>query len=398
MLLDNRTLLISLMLISALMALSLIIVSRQAERDGLSKWAGALALESLVWLLVAARGAIPDFYSILIANVLMAVAQAMKLAAIHEYRKQDFPYVQCLLPVGLTLIVFLILPYEDVRSRFVFSSSIFCAQMLMMLRALRTDTDSRAGSAWWLLYGATMLMVPLLALRAIAALSGTFEFATPYSATAPNPVQLAVFVGLIALDLLGSMGFILMIKERGDREIRALAMTDSLTRVSNRRAFMDQAEKQAAAAQRLRYPLALLMIDIDHFKRINDGYGHPTGDKVLIKVAETIASQLRKQDTLGRYGGEEFCVLLPATNEAGAIALAEKLRLAVEAMPLQLGQNSISITISLGVAAWNATGEDCQLDCNTLLQDADRALYQAKEKGRNRTAPLPLSSAAQQPA
>ena len=130
MLLDNRTLLISLMLISALMALSLSIVSRQAKRDGLSKWAGALALESLVWLLVAARGAIPDFYSILIANVLMAVAQAMKLAAIHEYRKQDFPYVQCLLPVALTLIVFLLLPYEDVRSRFVFSSSIFILYLL----------------------------------------------------------------------------------------------------------------------------------------------------------------------------------------------------------------------------------------------------------------------------
>lgn len=398
MLLDNRTLLISLMLISALMALSLTVVSRPAEREGLSKWAGALALESLVWLLVASRGAIPDFYSIVVANVLMATAQAMKLVAIHEYRKQDFPYGQCLLPIVLTLIVLLSLPYEDVRSRFVFGSIIYCAQMLMMLQALRTDADSRNGSAWWLLFGATLLMVPLLALRAIAALLGTFEFATPHSATAPNPVQLAVFVGLIALDLLGSMGFILMIKERGDREIRALAMTDPLTKALNRRAFMEQAEKQAAAAQRQRLPLALLMIDIDHFKRINDAYGHPAGDAVLVNVAELLASQLRKQDMLARYGGEEFCVLLPATNEAGAIALAEKLRLAVEAMPLTLGQNSISITISLGVAAWNTTGEDCQLDCNTLLQDADRALYQAKEKGRNRTAPLPLSCASQQPA
>lgn len=396
MLLDNKTLLISLMLVSALMALSLAAVSRRGERDGLSKWAGALALESLVWFLVAARGAIPDFYSILMANVLMASAQALKLVAIHEYRRKNIPYLQCLLPVSLALAVFAYLHYGDVRQRLIFGSIIFGAQMLMILHALRSDTDSRAGSAWWLLFGSTALMVPLLALRAIAGLLGTLEFATPSSATAPNPVQLAIFVGVIALDLLGSMGFILMIKERGDREIRALAMTDSLTKTLNRRAFMEQAEKETAAARRQRLPLALLMIDIDHFKRINDEYGHPAGDTILVDVAGLLASQLRKQDTLGRYGGEEFCVLLPATNEAGASALAEKLRCAVEAMPLTIDGNAISVTVSLGVAAYEATAADYHPDCNMLIENADKALYQAKKKGRNRTVPLALGYAEQQ--
>jgi len=387
MFLDNRTLLLSLVLTCAMMALSLAVVSWGREHDSLKKWAGAMALESVSWLLVGARGTIPEVLAIVLPGLLMMTAQALKLAAIHEYRDLAWPRWQCLFPVGLVFLIFFAVPYEDFRSRLIYGSLIYGAQMLMIVQILRTDTESRAGRAWWLLFGATIAILPLLALRAIVAFFGTFEFATTQSLVAPNPVQLAIFVGLIALSMLGSMGFILMVKERADRAIRSLAMIDSLTGVFNRRAFMERAEKEYAIAKRNKMSLALLMIDIDYFKRINDEFGHPTGDSVLVDVAQLLESRLRKQDTLGRYGGEEFCILLPATDEAGAMAVAETLRNTVESTPLATERNSISATISIGVTVCTA---NCDKGFYELLDNADAALYQAKHDGRNRTAMLPI--------
>ena len=387
-LLDNRTLLFSLVLVSAMMALSLAVVSWGREHDSLKKWAGAMALESLAWSLAAARGAIPDVVSIVFLGILMVTAQAMKLAAIYEYRDQPWSRWKCLLPIGLVMLFSAVFSYEDLRSRLIYGSLIYGAQMLFILQILRSDTESRTGRAWWLLFGATAAIVPLFALRAIVAFFGTFEFATVQSAVAPNPVQLAVFVGLIALSLLGSMGFILMVKERADRAIRSLAMIDSLTGIFNRRAFMERAEKEYAIAKRNKTPLALLMIDIDFFKRINDEFGHPTGDDVLSDVAKLLNSRLRMQDTLGRYGGEEFCILLPATDEDGAMALAETLRNTVESTPLATVRQSISATISIGVTVCPAFCGNCKLGFAKLLEEADAALYQAKRDGRNRTVTL----------
>lgn len=392
MLLDNKTLLFSLMLISGLLSLSLSVVTRQAESDGLRRWASALALESLAWLLIILRGSIPDLLSIAVPNLLLATAQAMKLAALYAYRKQPSPMLQCLLPVGLVALLLIVLPYEASRYRMGLCSLIFATQFVLILRVLMRDEVSRAGRAWWLLFGATALILPLLLMRAAVTLFGTMEFVvTPQSPISPNPLQIAVFVGLTTLNLLGAMGFVLMIKERADREIRMLAMTDTLTKALNRRAFLEQAEKHIAAALRHRMPLSLLMIDIDHFKNINDTYGHPAGDQVLIKVTERLTALLRKEDTLARYGGEEFCILLPATQEAGAFSLAEKLRRAIEAMQIDIDEKKISITISIGLTVCDTQCRGCHQDVNAMLQDADRALYLAKQKGRNRTIPLSLS-------
>jgi diguanylate cyclase (GGDEF)-like protein len=195
------------------------------------------------------------------------------------------------------------------------------------------------------------------------------------------------------MEILGSLGFILMEKERSDFELRALAMTDYLTKALNRRAFTMRADQEIAAAQRNGAPLALLMIDIDHFKQINDKYGHAAGDMVLAEVAGIIGGCIRKQDTVGRYGGEEFGVLLPATNQAGALVLAEKLRSAVAARQYDMGRETASVTISTGVSVCQATCTTCRSDINGLLDEADKALYQAKHDGRNRTAVMPVGCA-----
>jgi diguanylate cyclase (GGDEF)-like protein len=394
MLLDNRTLLLSLVMISGLMALSLAVVSRRDARDGLRTWAGAMGFESLAWALISMRGLIPDTASILIPNLLLVGAQAMKLAAIYEYQGLQWPRWKCLLPVVLMFILMILLKNDDFRGRLIYGGLIYGAQMLMIAQILWNDSASRKGRAWWLLFGATVAMLPILVLRTLAAAFGADHFATVEGSVAPSTIQLMVFMCVIALDILGSLGFVLMEKERSDLELRSLAMTDFLTKVLNRRAFEERAEQQLALAQRTGLPLALLMIDVDHFKQINDEHGHAAGDSVLIDIARVIGGSIRKQDTLGRHGGEEFGVLLPATDQAGALVVAEKLRCAVEAMCCRVRTKSISVTISIGAAVSRATSPKGPPDLNRLFEEADRALYQAKHRGRNRTELAPVGGVA----
>lgn len=393
MLLDNRTLLFSLVMISGLMALSLAVVSRGDARDGLRTWAGAMGLESLAWALISMRGLVPDAASILVPNLLLVAAQAMKLAAVHEYRGLRWPRWKCLLPVALMFVLLVSLEYDDFRARLIYGSLIYFAQMLMIAQILHTDTGAQKGRAWGLLYGVTAAMSVILVMRALAAVFDVGNFATIEGPVAPNAVQLLVFVCLIALGILGSLGFVLMEKERSDLELRSLAMTDFLTKAMNRRAFTECVEQQMALAQRTGLPLALLMIDVDHFKRINDGHGHAAGDSVLVEIARVIGASIRRQDTLGRYGGEEFGVLLPSTDQAGAMVVAEKLRSAVEAMSCRARETSISVTISIGVTVCHATCANCPYDLDRFLADADSALYQAKHGGRNRAAAVPIGCA-----
>ena len=382
--LDNRTLLLCLVIVCGAMAMSMAFVSRSGEHDGLRKWAVAMGLESVAWFLISVRGMIPDAVSIIAANLLLATALSTKLAAIYDYRGLAWPRWKCLLPILLIFLTFIPLQYGDFRGRLIYGSLIYGTQMLMIAHALRADVESRAGRAWWLLFGSTAAILPILALRAIVAFLDTYQFGLPQTSTAPNPVQLAAFVCVIVLGIAGSMGFILMIKERAERESRALAMIDSLTGVFNRRAFMERAEKEWAAAQRSRLPLGLLMIDVDYFKDINDKYGHPAGDAALAEVARILASRLRKQDTIGRYGGEEFCVLLPATDENGAATLGETLRTAIENTPLAIAGQNISATISIGASS-RVSSAKLPSSFGKLLDAADTALYRAKREGRNRT-------------
>jgi diguanylate cyclase (GGDEF)-like protein/hemerythrin-like metal-binding protein len=159
-------------------------------------------------------------------------------------------------------------------------------------------------------------------------------------------------------------------------QLEQAASTDRLTGAWNRRHFEEVAQSEMALANRRSDPLALIMFDLDHFKRVNDTYGHGTGDMVLVSTAQTVRAQLRASDALIRWGGEEFLVMLPATGQEGTLALAEKLRSAVEAVSYpEVGQ----VTVSLGAAVY-VPGESI----TTWVERVDAALYQAKNQGRNR--------------
>ena len=395
MALDNFTLLFSLALISGLMSFSLAVTSRKGARDGLRLWALAMGFETVAWSSAAMRGVIHETWSVVLTNMALVIAQSLKLAAIYQYRGLKWPRRQGTLPVFIMLLVLVLLPTDDFRGRLIYCSMVYVAQFAMIAFALRFDTagDLRGGRAWWLIYGTTLAVLPMLVLRIAFGMVSPPNLVMPPLLHAPNLVQIVIFVILLALGLLGALGFILLGKERIEREVRELAMIDGLTGIYNRRAFMGRAEQEMAKALRTQLPLSLLMFDIDHFKRINDEFGHAAGDTALVEISSLIAKRLRKQDTLGRYGGEEFCILLPATDGAGAQAIAEDLRKTVEAKVLPFGKAGISVTISIGISVCQMQCADCPLDFSHILKDADRALYQSKSNGRNRTVLLPFGCA-----
>jgi diguanylate cyclase (GGDEF)-like protein len=164
-------------------------------------------------------------------------------------------------------------------------------------------------------------------------------------------------------------------------ELRLLANADSLTGAMSRRFFQAEAEREIARAQRNGTDLSCALIDIDHFKAINDTYGHAVGDLVLQRVVATCKSELRASDYIGRLGGEEFALMLPGTSRDSALEIAERIRKAVGAMVIEVSAGKIGLTISIGLATRTAGESSIDL----LLQAADAAVYKAKASGRNRT-------------
>ncbi len=191
-----------------------------------------------------------------------------------------------------------------------------------------------------------------------------------------NAWQVPVYVFGFVYLVVTSLGFVLMCKTRAEAETRLQARTDDLTGLANRRALDEEMAQAFARARRTQRPFAIVMVDIDRFKFINDTHGHAVGDVTLAAFSTRLAASLREPDRAFRYGGEEFCLLLADTELAGARTLADRLR---EQIMRPFDVTMLSLTASLGVTAWEP--EDT---VDSLLRRADRALYAAKGGGRNR--------------
>lgn len=198
----------------------------------------------------------------------------------------------------------------------------------------------------------------------------------------------AMATGLVALVYLGvffhafcarSMSYFTRMRDY-NQQLEALASHDTLTGVLNARAYYQECERQVALARRMRQPYAVLFVDLDHFKRVNDEHGHAAGDLVLKAVTQCMNASIRRTDVLGRTGGEEFSLFLPSTRRAGAVQLAEALRKAVEGCMPDIGTQRLKVTASIGVAVCDHT----LLDMHAIQQQTDTAMYVAKSLGRNR--------------
>lgn len=171
------------------------------------------------------------------------------------------------------------------------------------------------------------------------------------------------------------------------RETKVLAISDPLTGVYNRRHFFQLLQKELDRAQRHHIPLAVMMFDIDDFKPFNDRYGHAIGDEILMKIARTCQNHLRKFDSIGRYGGDEFIILLPQTDSNTATKVAKRVCQSISELIINADGENVSLTISLGVVEY---GGKEQISLDRLMQVADQAMYQAKEKGKNQFVVLPV--------
>ena len=169
--------------------------------------------------------------------------------------------------------------------------------------------------------------------------------------------------------------------ERANRRLEQLATTDSLTGLWNRRIFFERLEQEIARTQRSGDSLSLVLIDLDHFKNVNDSMGHQAGDEVLRRVGGLLQIAIRKSDAAARYGGEEMALILPGADKEGALHLAESIRLLVAAECIAVGDLSLNVTASMGVAT---TADLAEPDAASLVEIADLALYRAKHGGRNR--------------
>lgn len=248
------------------------------------------------------------------------------------------------------------------------------AAALVALLQLRSALGHRL--AWGGISLALFLMVPRrVAPLELAVSTGLFEFTSSL---------LAFLISLLML--LGLIGLRHLFQElAGQREeLRQLATTDALTGLANRREFFARAGQEILRAQRNGGALALLMLDLDHFKRVNDQYGHAVGDQVLQALAGALQSRVRRIDLLARIGGEEFVLLMPESDREAALAAGERLRLA--AAELCVGETGVRIHLSVGVSFAAHIPADSPLDdfLQALLQEADTALYVAKQRGRNR--------------
>lgn len=166
-------------------------------------------------------------------------------------------------------------------------------------------------------------------------------------------------------------------------ENHRLSIIDALTGVFNRRYLMDQLTKEMERSSRYHHPLSLILCDVDHFKRINDTYGHQAGDDTLVKFAQVLHSCLRETDWISRYGGEEFVIVLPETHLNSAAQVAERCRTALAKEPFNIMEHSLPVTASFGVSGWYE-GVPIDADAAKLIAMADTCVYASKEGGRNR--------------
>ena len=374
---DVRTMLVVLALTNVAMAGLYGLAFAGDFRDGLAKWTLSFGVQGLTWILFALRGTLPDLLTVVLANALLVLVWPLQIAALLEFRGRSLGRLNLWAPTLATAAVLLTPPLEDFITR-VITISIIAGTGAFVVCAM--FVRERAACSWRtrvLMIGSSFAAGTLFLIRAMSAWLAPDSIQAAHSV---SPAQSIVYVAGLLLILMSSFGMLLMHKERADEALLRQATIDALTGAYNRGPFAEFAERELARAQRSGLPVSLMMLDIDRFKAINDNHGHPAGDQVLRHFAARVNHCLRKGDLLVRYGGEEFCVLVPGIAAEGAYNIAERIRAEVANAPIRIGNSDIRITVSIGIT----TDHDGDRTLDSLISRADEALYRAKTGGRDR--------------
>ncbi|MDX9993997.1 MAG: GGDEF domain-containing protein [Rhodocyclaceae bacterium] len=378
-LLDPRTFLVVANLLGLLCALVLWVQARSFPPDieGLRDWALAVVLIGSAAGLASLRGVIHDGFAIVVASGLLLLGQWLLIVGLQRYNGRAPVWRPTLDVIGavLVLIAWLTFGSHSYQGRtFIMSLahiSVFSYGALLAWRAQPHGFGSRFLTVAFLL-GAAVAVWRIVTLDTS---SGMGE-----AALDRNLVQ-QVYLGMFSLGVLVlAIGFILLANERLRVELEFMATRDPMTGALNRRAFFVRAGVEWARTIRSHRPLAVVVSDIDFFKKVNDTHGHHVGDLVIKDFAQRAAGMLRMADILARFGGEEFVILLPDTDRDSARQVAERIRREIET---RRDRKLPRYTVSIGIAV--AQGEAGQAaDMEALIAEADAALYRAKQGGRNR--------------
>ena len=383
MTIDVRTLLVLLLIASVLMAMILSVGAGTRGR-GLGRWNFGLGMISVGWALLLLRGEAPELVTKPLANTIFLTGLLLQADAIREFGGSR-PGRWHLVAGGVATFLLLWAVMDDYLQLTLATSTIFSA-LLFSIAVLAARLAPESGHGKWILTGMNLLAAMALAGRVAGVASAPERYP---NLMAPELPQIIAFVVLFCAIIGSTFAFLLMHRDRAEDVIRRLAMVDALTGLLNRRALLEQAERELARARRAAVPFTVLMIDLDHFKRVNDVHGHQTGDRVLADFAGRLRDCVRAGDLVGRYGGEEFCAVLPGASMERALAVGERIRAATEAHPL--GGLPSAVTVSVGAAILESNLGGTTVDA--ALAAADSALYAAKKAGRNRV----VASAAHDP-
>ncbi|HTV93556.1 MAG TPA: GGDEF domain-containing protein [Verrucomicrobiae bacterium] len=380
MYLDTRTMLFSFATGSLIMAVGLLIANlRAAHMRVMTLWVTANFALFAGWGLYALRGIIPGFESVVVGFAFFVTGYALEFAALSLFcARRVRPRLLIALAVAAVAVhtgIHLANP-ADMLWGIVSSSLIIAGWFTACALTLAMWTSPQERISHLMTAGFFAALAIANAARAVYVLLRGDPTITLISNGLMQSIVLAVdYVGLFGT----SLGFILMTKERADNELIRTASLDSLTGLFNRRSFMELAQRELHRAERQHLQTSVLMLDLDHFKDVNDTYGHSTGDFVLASFADVLRSGLRPFDIVGRYGGEEFCVLLPGTGIGEATTIAERIRNIAGQSRVEARTVTIPYTVSIGVV--QAPPRVIRLE--DLVDRADKALYQAKASGRN---------------
>lgn len=388
MLFDIRTLLVTVGLASAICAgARFLLWSSHRHLPGLLRWALAGACGTVALLLIALHDTLPPLLSLSLPQVLVICAFLLAWSGFRAFLScPPLPTGLVLVCVALTLAVVTTAELSaSIELRTTFNALVIGAFSFLIAADLFRLSPSLTGRLTAVVYGLNGLF---FALRFVTLLRSPMPAVPMFS----DGMAAAALLWLLAFTIGTTLGMVLLAGARLQGHLDDLASRDPLTGTLNRRAFSKSGERELARARRHGHPVAALMMDLDHFKRINDELGHAAGDYVLRRFVDVATTCLRCEDLLGRHGGEEFAALLPETSLKEAVSAAERLRKALTAKANR-DQHALAprwpVTVSIGIAEWHP-----EQSLEDLLTAADEALYAAKHAGRDRceTAPGPVET------
>lgn len=318
-------------------------------------------------------------YAVMLATVLVTTSIALQFTGIQSFKSSRVYLWPAILFVSIGAIQTFWFEFirPDIISRAVANSILFSLGFAACASETIIRNQSKFKCISWVAGVSFALLSIAMLIRAVILLQSPPEVYSLYSNIPINP---AIFIITCILQLCVTFGFLLMLNRQLVTEIEKVASRDALTGVFNRRMFEDEMSRLQSRCKRTGDKFSLMLIDLDDFKLINDNYGHLKGDEILCRLANIVLSSIRPSDFFARYGGDEFCVLLPSTGITEANIVANRLRETYASTAFIVSGKIINSSISIGIVDSSQVG----LEFKNLLSAADQALYQAKQSGRNK--------------